>query len=164
MKGLYLEETGIGVEDLLGNYHFTRDTILRFAKSYDPQPFHLSDEAARQSHFGALCASGWHTAAAWMKCYVAYNEKCRAERARKGERLPTIGPSPGFENLRWLKPVYVEDSITFSCKTTDKRVLKSRPGWGLLRFNNAGVNQTGETVFAFDGKVLVQMRGEIGAP
>jgi len=160
VKGLYLEEILIGLEDFLGSHRFTRDAILRFAKAYDPQPFHLSDERARISHFGALCASGWHTAAAWMKCYVAFNENCRAERRRKGEQLPAIGPSPGFENLKWLKPVYVDDTINFSCTTTDKRELKSRPGWGLLRFRTAGMNQNGDIVFGFDGKVLVQMRGE----
>ena len=159
MKGLYLEEIEIGEEDFLGRYQFTREAILRFAKAYDPQPFHVSDEAAKKSHFGALCASGWHTAAAWMSCYVAFNERCRAERARKGEDVPAIGPSPGFENLKWLKPVYVDDTISFSCRMMDKRVLKSRAGWGLLQFGNTGVNQKGETVFSFDGKVLVQMRG-----
>ncbi len=158
MKGLFLEEIELSVEDILGRHHFTREAILRFAKAYDPQPFHLSDDAAQQSIFGALCASGWHTAAAWMKCYVAFNAKCRAERARKGERLPSIGPSPGFENLKWLKAVYVDDTITYSCRTTEKRVLRSRPGWGLLRSANSGVNQKGEAVFAFDSKVLVQMR------
>jgi acyl dehydratase len=158
VKGLYLEEIEIGVEDFLGRHHFTREAIVRFAKAYDPQPFHLSDEAARDSHFGALCASGWHTAAAWMKCYVAFNEKSRTERSRKGEGLPVIGPSPGFENLKWLKPVYVDDTISFSCKTTGKRVLNSRAGWGLLRFAATGINQAGDGVFAFDGKVLVQMR------
>jgi acyl dehydratase len=159
VKGLFLDEIEVGIEDILGSYHFTREAILRFAESYDPQPFHLSDEAARQSHFGALCASGWHTAAAWMKCYVAFNDKCRVERASQGERLPAIGPSPGFENLKWLKPVYVGDTIVYSCRMTEKRALKSRPGWGLLRIANSGVNQKGEAVFAFDGKVLVEMRG-----
>jgi acyl dehydratase len=163
VKGLYLEEIEIGVEDFLGRHRFTREAIVRFAKAYDPQPFHLSEEAARTSHFGALCASGWHTAAAWMRCYVAFNENCRAERRRKGEQLPAIGPSPGFENLKWLKPVYVDDTISFSCKTMDKRVLKSRAGWGLVCFGNTGMNQNGDIVFGFDGKVLVQMRGETSA-
>jgi acyl dehydratase len=158
VKGLYLEEIDIGTEDTLGSYHFTREAVLRFARAYDPQAFHLDDEAARQSHFGALCASGWHTAAAWMKCYVAFNERHRQERARRGERLPEIGPSPGFERLRWLKPVYPGDTVTYSTRATEKRALKSRPGWGLLSSANSGINQEGELVFAFDGKVLVQQR------
>jgi acyl dehydratase len=158
MKGLYLEEIEVGSEETLGSYHFTRAAVLKFASAYDPQPFHLDDEAAQRSHFGALCASGWHTAAAWMKCYVAFNERHRRERAGRGERLPEIGPSPGFERLQWLKPVYPGDTITYSCRIVGKRALKSRPGWGLLGNANSGVNQKGELVFAFDGKVLVQMR------
>jgi acyl dehydratase len=159
MKGLYLEDIEIGAEETLGSHLFTREAILKFARSYDPQPFHLDDEAARQSHFGALCASGWHTAAAWMKCYVEFNERHRQMRAARGERLPDIGPSPGFEKLKWLRPVYPDDRITYSSRMMDKRALKSRPGWGLLSSANSGVNQQGELVFAFDGKVLVQMGG-----
>ena len=157
MKGLFFEEIEIGAEDILGSYQFRRETMLRFARTYDPQPFHLEDEAARASHFGALCASGWHTAAAWMKCYVAFNERHRNARAKEGKRLPEIGPSPGFENLKWLKPVYEGDTITYSCRSTEKRALKSRAGWGLLLSFNRGVNQNGVSVLAFDGKVFVQM-------
>lgn len=159
MKGLYLEDIEIGSEETLGSHEFTREAILKFARRYDPQVFHLDDEAARQSHFGALCASGWHTAAAWMKCYVGFNERHRIERAKRGERLPEIGPSPGFENLKWLKPVYPGDTITYFSQMTDKRELKTRPGWGLLSSANSGVNQKSELVFAFDGRVLVQLRG-----
>ncbi|HEY7747117.1 MAG TPA: MaoC family dehydratase [Aestuariivirgaceae bacterium] len=158
MKGLFYEEVELGSEDTLGSYHFTRDAVLRFARAFDPQPFHLDDEAARQSHFGALCASGWHTAAAWMKCYVEFNERHRSERAARGERLPATGPSPGFENLKWLKPVYPGDTITYSSRMTGKRTLKSRPGWGLLLSLNTGINQAGDLVISFDGKVLIQMR------
>jgi len=159
MKGLYLEEIESGSLDVLGSHHFTREAILRFARAYDPQPFHLDDEAAARSQFGALCASGWHTAAAWMRCYVTFNERHRAERLRNGDQLPDIGPSPGFENLKWLKPVYPGDTITYSSQITGKRALRSREGWGLLSSANRGVNQKGELVFSFDGKVLVQMRG-----
>ena len=158
MKGLFLEEIKIGSEEVLGSHQFTRDSILAFAKRFDPQPFHISDEAARLSHFGALCASGWHTAAAWMKCYVAFNDRHRRERMARGESVPAIGPSPGFENLRWPKPVYPSDVIVYRCRMTDRRPLKSRPGWGLLASLNSGVNQNGESVLSFEGRVLVQMR------
>ena len=158
MKGLFLEEIDIGSEETLGSHHFTREAVLRFAKSYDPQPFHLDDEAAAQSHFGALCASGWHTAAGWMKCYVAFNARHRALRAIAGEQLPEIGPSPGFERLKWLKPVYPGDTVTYKSRAIEKRALTSRRGWGLLSSANSGFNQHGDLVFSFDGKVLVQMR------
>jgi acyl dehydratase len=160
MKGLYLEEIETGSLHVLGSHHFTREAILRFARAYDPQPFHLNDDAGARSQFGALCASGWHTAAGWMKCYVAFNERHRAERARKGEELPEIGPSPGFETLKWLKPVFPGDTITYSSQVIDKRALKSRNGWGLLSSANRGVNQKEELVFSFNGKVLVQMMRE----
>jgi acyl dehydratase len=158
MKGLFLEEVEMGREETLGSYQFTRDAIIAFAKRFDPQPFHLDDEAARHSHFGALCASGWHTAAAWMKCYVAFNDNHRRERMARGEPVPEIGPSPGFENLRWLKPVYPGDVIAYRCRMTDKRPLKSRPGWGLLVTANSGIDQKGKCVLSFEGRVLVQMR------
>jgi acyl dehydratase len=158
MKGLFLEDIEIGGEEALGSYEFTRDAIVRFAKQFDPQSFHVDEEAARQSHFGALCASGWHTAAGWMKCYVAFNEHHRGERRARGEAIPAIGPSPGFENLRWPKPVYAGDVIAYRSQVTDKRALKSRPGWGLLASLNEGVNGKGENVLSFEGRVLVQMR------
>lgn len=158
MKGLFLEEIEIGSEEELGSYHFTRDGILAFAKRFDPQPFHVDDVAARQSHFGALCASGWHTTAAWMKCYVAFNDHHRRERMARGEAVPAVGPSPGFANLRWLRPVYPGDVIVYRCRMTDKRRLTSRPGWGLLVSSNSGENQKGESVLSFEGKVFVQMR------
>jgi acyl dehydratase len=159
MKGLYLEEIELGTNERLGSYYFTRESILKFARAYDPQPFHLDDAAAARSHFGALCASGWHTAAAWMKCYVEFNDRHRRERAQLRERLPEIGPSPGFENLKWLKPVYVGDTVTYFSSMTSKRPLKSREGWGLLHSANIGINQKGEPVFSFDTKVLVQRVG-----
>jgi acyl dehydratase len=163
MKGLFLEEIEIGREETLGSHEFTREAILAFARRFDPQPFHLDDKAARKSHFGALCASGWHTAAAWMKCYVSFNEHHRRQRMARGEAIPEIGPSPGFENLRWLKPVYPGDRVTYFCRTKNTRALTSRPGWGLLASLNSGVNQKGEAVLTFEGKVLVQMRGSAGA-
>jgi acyl dehydratase len=158
MKGLFLEDIEIGSEEALGSYEFTRDAIVKFARKFDPQPFHVDDEAARQSHFGALCASGWHTAAAWMKCYVAFNDHHRRERMARGDAMPAIGPSPGFENLRWPKPVYAGDVVAYRSQVTDKRALKSRPGWGLLASLNEGINQKGESVLSFEGRVLVQMR------
>jgi acyl dehydratase len=160
MKALYFEEIELGTKELLGSHHFSREAILRFAHAYDPQPFHLDDDAAAKSHFGALCASGWHTAAGWMKCYVDFNDRHRRERAKRGEKVPTIGPSPGFENLKWLKPVYAGDTITYFSSMSSKRPLRSRAGWGLLGSANIGINQKGEEVFSFDGKVLVQRLGQ----
>ena len=133
---------------------------MAFARSYDPQAFHLDPEAARHTHFGALCASGWHTAAAWMKRLHITRARDIAYTERSGP-VPQLGPSPGFRNLRWLLPVYAGDTIRYACTLTDKRTTASRPGWGLATHRNTGVNQRGETVFAFTGTVFWQWAPEV---
>lgn len=158
MKGLFFEEFVAGQQETFGSCIFSRDTILNFARRYDPQPFHIDEEAAKQSHFGALCASGWHTAACWMKCFVTFNQHHRELLEKAGSPLPEMGPSPGFENLRWLRPVYVDDTITYGAVITSKRRLASRPGWGIVFSQNTGINQKSELAFSFDGKLLVQCR------
>jgi acyl dehydratase len=158
MIGLFFEEVEPGLAVELGSYHFTRASILAFAHAYDPQRFHVDEAAAKASPFGGLIASGWHTAAAWMKCYVATNDEGRAKRAAKGEALPEHGPSPGFVNLKWLKPVRPGDTVSYRSTVTAKRVLSSRPDWGLVESLNEGTNQNGELVFSFGGRVLVQRR------
>jgi acyl dehydratase len=154
MIGLYLEEIEVGRVIELGSHHFTREAIIAFAKQYDPQPFHLDDEAGRTGPLGVLSASGWHTASAWMKCYVATNQAEEAKIRAEGRVPAAIGPSPGFTNLRWIKPVAPGDTITYRSTVTGKRELNSRPEWGLVFTLNEGVNQRGDLVFSFEGKVL----------
>jgi acyl dehydratase len=154
MLGLFLDEIDDGLAVDLGSYHFTREAILKFAQKFDPQPFHLSDEGGLAGPFGGLSASGWHTAAGWMKCYVTTNEAARAKLRAAGKRLPEVGPSPGFTNLKWLKPVYPGDTVRYTCTVTSKRTLASRPQWGLVFSLNEGFNQHGELVFSFEGKVM----------
>jgi acyl dehydratase len=158
MNGLYFEEIVVGAAETLGSFTFSREAIIAFAERYDPQPFHVDEAAARQSHFGRLAASGWHTSAVWMKCFVAANVRQREARLARGETAPEIGPSPGFENLKWSRPVHAGDTITYASTITGKRRLNSRPGWGLVFSANTGTNQDGVTVFSFDGKVLVRCR------
>lgn len=159
MMGLFFEEFEFGMSWPLGSHLFTRDAILRFAKAYDPQSFHVDDEAARLSHYGALIASGWHTAAGWMRSFTDTNSRARETRLARGEAVPEIGPSPGFSNLKWLKPVRAGDVIAFRLTITGKRPLASRPGWGIVEMHTEGANQRGEAAFAFDGKVLIPRRG-----
>ena len=154
MLGLFLEDIDEGMSVDLGSYHFTRESILKFAKQYDPQPFHLSDEAGLAGPFGGLSASGWHTASGWMKCFVATNNAARIKLLAMGKISPEVGPSPGFTNLKWLKPVYPGDTVNYRCAVTGKRVLATRPQWGLVFSLNEGINQKGELVFSFEGKVL----------
>lgn len=158
MLGFYLDELDEGLLTLLGSYHFTRESILEFARKFDPQPFHLDDAAAAAGPFGSLAASGWHTGAAWMIRYVTTNMEARARLAAQGKVLPEAGPSPGFTDMRWYMPVRPGDTVSYSCRITGKRDLASRPGWGMLLSHNEGVNQDGELVFSFEGKVLTARR------
>jgi acyl dehydratase len=158
MIGLYLDEFELGRVIPLGSYQFTRENIIAFARQYDPQPFHLEEGAAARGPFGKLTASGWHTAAGWMKCYVATNQAAENAIRSAGGTPVMTGPSPGFTNLKWLKPVCPGDTITYRSAITGTREMKSRPGWGLLFSLNEGHNQDGELVFSFEGKVMTAMR------
>lgn len=152
----FYEDIEVGRSGVLGTYEFTRDKIVAFASRYDPHPFHLSEEEARKSHFGRLSASGWHTGAAFMSCFARALLGERDEGTPKRGRWPEIAPSPGFENLRWIRPVYAGDSITYTLTISGKRALNSRPRYGLMFFKVEGRNQDGETVFSLDGKVLME--------
>jgi acyl dehydratase len=158
MSWAYYEEFEPGQVDRFGSYHFDRDEVIRFARAYDPQPFHLDEEAGRNSIFGRLAASGWHTTAAMMKCWSAYSFGLRAERARQGLSLPEIGPSPGFEKLEWPRPVYPGDTVSYSGEVLAMRTLASRPRWGLVTSRIEGVNQDGAKVLSFTSKLLAERR------
>jgi acyl dehydratase len=123
----YFEDLVIGETEELGSHTFTADDIVGFARQFDPQPFHVDAEAARGSLFGALCASGWHTASVWMKRMVGYRERTRADALARGERPARLGPSPGFSNLKWVKPVYAGDTIAYRSTVTAKRAKAARP-------------------------------------
>lgn len=154
----FFEDIVVGERTELGSHTFTADDIKRFARSYDPQPFHMDEEAAAKSHFGRLCASGWHTLSVWMKLNVREQQRRDAERVAAGGPVARTGPSPGFDDLKWLKPVYAGDSITYSFEVTAKKESRSRPEWGLVTFTNAGVNQNGEAVISFVGHVFIERR------
>ncbi|MCE7027037.1 MaoC family dehydratase [Jiella avicenniae] len=144
----------VGEPIVLGSHRFVAEDIIRFAERYDPQVFHLDPEAAKTTLLGGLCASGWHTAAACMRLNVDYRYGRLKEWIAAGNPAPRIGPSPGFKNMRWLKPVYAGDTVTFTQTVVAKRVSGTRPGWGILSFTTLGVNQDGMDVFAFDGAVF----------
>ncbi|OYX87290.1 MAG: dehydratase [Azorhizobium sp. 35-67-5] len=152
----FFDDVEIGSRRTLGSYLFTREAVLAFAEKYDPQRFHVDEAAASRTHFGALVASGWHTAATWMKLFLEDQVRETAERKARGAPVPHLGPSPGFKNLRWLKPVYVGDTITYSTELREKIVSRSKPGWGLFIAYNSGVNQHGDLVFDFESTVFVR--------
>jgi acyl dehydratase len=154
----YLDDTKIGDRYEFGSHVFTAGEIVAFAARFDPQPFHLDEAAAARSHFGALCASGWHTAAMWMRLMVDHRRReADAQRAR-GEPVAAGGPSPGFRELKWLKPVYAGDTISYVSEVIETRPSNSRPGWGLLTMFNTGTNQKGERVMSFVSTNFVEMR------
>ena len=158
MIGLYFDEIEPGMRMEFGSYHFTRESMVDYARQFDPQPFHVDDAAAARGPFGKLAASGWHTAAGWMKCYVATHQVEEAKRRAEGKSVAHAGPSPGFTDLKWLKPVFAGDTIGYGCTITGKREMASRPEWGLVFSLNESFNQNGEMVFSFEGKVLVARR------
>ena len=138
----------------IGSYEFTPEAIKAFARKYDPQPFHVDEEAARNSVLRGLCASGWHTASAWMKCNI--------EAGTDGEwdgpgPKPRFGPSPGFSNLKWLKPVHAGETVRYVRTAVEHRALASRPGWRVLSLRGQGFDTSGDKVLEFDSAVLVQV-------
>ncbi len=154
----FLEDIVLDVRQPLGSVTFTKDAIIRFASAYDPQPFHLDEEAAAQSHFGALAASGWHTAAAWMGQMIAHRDAAQAACRVAGKAVPAPAPSPGFSKLRWIRPVHAGDTISYDTTPIAARPT-SRPGWGLVQSLNSGTNQNGVRVFEFVSSVFWQGRG-----
>lgn len=154
----YLEDIAVGDVYEVGRHAFSADEIKGFARRFDPQYFHVDEEAARSSHFGALCASGWHTALAWMRLMVAYRRR-EAEAARaSGQPVAGIGPALGFRELKWLKPVYVGDTVEYRSEVIEARVSRSRPAFGLITIRSTGVNQNGETVISFVSTTFVERR------
>ena len=154
----YFDDINVGDSMTLGMQTVTAEDIKTFAAQYDPQEFHMDEAAAAKSHFGALCASGWHTVAAWMNLRVQYGRREDAERAARGEVIAKLGPSPGFRELKWLKPVYAGDTIAYRSTVTAKRSSASRPGWGIVFARNTGTNQKGELVMSFIGSGFVERR------
>lgn len=141
-----------------GKHTFLADDIKRFARSFDPQPFHLDEEAAKRSHFRALCASGWHTTAACMRLIVDYHKRIAAEMMARGEKVAKVGPSPGFKNLRWLRPIYAGDTVTFASEIIEMRPSASRPQWGVVRMRTYGINQKGERVYEIENAAFIERR------
>jgi acyl dehydratase len=154
----YFEDIEIGATVHLGSYTFTREAIIDFARKYDPQPFHLDEEAVRHTLFGGLCASGWHTSAIWLRHLIDHRNREADLMRFQGQRPPRYGPSPGFEKLRWLKPVYVGDTLTFTTRAKEKIDSRSRPDVGLVLSDNEAVNQNNELVFSVVSKVFVERR------
>jgi acyl dehydratase len=149
MFRIFYEDIDVGQTDAFGSYRVTKEEVIEFASKYDPQPFHLDEEAARQSVFGALCASGWHTGAMMMRMMVDHMTK---------QGFAGLG-SPGLDGIEWKKPVFPGDVLRVESEVTAKRESKSRPNLGLVKSTYHVFNQKDEVVMIMRGNVMVAKRG-----
>jgi acyl dehydratase len=150
---LYWEDFPAGSVREFGNHTVTREAILAFAREFDPQPFHVDEEAARHSLFGGLCASGWHT------CSLAMRMMCDEyllEAASMG--------SPGLENIKWLKPVYPGDTLRVRLQVMEARPMASKPHIGLVRSRWEVMNQRAQTVLTMEGWGMFRRRAAAETP
>ena len=154
----FFEDMEIGVRRDVGSFTFTAEAIKTFAAQFDPQAFHLDEEAGRNSLFGGLAASGWHVGSACMKLMVADGQRLSREAAARGEKVAVWGPSPGFRELRWIKPVLAGDTVSFSSVIESKRMSEKRPEWGILQSRTSGINQRGEAVYSLLATAFVPRR------
>ena len=144
----YFEDLEVGARASFGHYAVTREEVVAFAEKYDPQPFHLSDEAAAQTHFGRLSASGWHTCAMTMAMLVEN---------LKAHRQAGLG-SPGLDELKWLRPVYPGDTLRCESELLEKRVSASRPEMGIFKSRTTVFNQDDVAVLTMVNNALIRTR------
>jgi acyl dehydratase len=144
----YYEDFEVGTSQEFGHYEVTAEEIIEFAGRYDPQPFHLSEEAGKATHFGGLCASGWHTCAMSMRMIV--------------DNMPKDGSgslgSPGIDELRWKKPVFPGDVLRVRSTVLDRRESRSRPDMGMLFLQNEVHNQNDEVVMTSKPTIMYRRR------
>ena len=146
----YFEDIPIGQKQAFGSYQVTREEVLAFATKFDPQSFHLDDEAAAKTHFGRVSTSGWHTCAMTMAMLV---ENMR------GRKQAGLG-SPGVDELRWLKPVFPGDTLRCETEVFEKRRSASRPEMGIFKSRAKVFNQHDEPVLSMTSIGLVAVRDQ----
>ncbi len=147
MTERYLEDFAVGQTFGSGRLRLDKDRIKSFAAEFDPQPFHLDEEAARDTIFRGLAASGWHTAALTMRLLV------------EGELKPAGGIiAAGFDEFRWPQPVRPGDELRVESEVLEVRPSKSRPDQGLIKVRTTTLNQDGEAVQVHVGNLLVPRR------
>jgi acyl dehydratase len=145
----YFEDYRTGEVFEFGARLITAEEIIQFATLYDPQPFHLDDEAAKKTHFGRLAASGWMTASVVMRMMVD----------NFISRVSSLG-SPGIDELRWLKPVHAGDILKVRVSVLETRASKSKPDRGLMHGLNEAFNQHGELVMSYKGWGFYKVRDQ----
>jgi acyl dehydratase len=148
MSEYYFEDFAAGEVFELGSHQVTEAEIVEFAERWDPQPFHVDPEAAAESVFGGLIASGWHTGAMWMRMYV--------DSMLGG---PSSQGSPGIEELRWLAPVRPGDTLRGRLTVLDATPSERRPERGTVRIRGEMLNQDGVTVLTMVSRGHFAQRG-----
>lgn len=143
----YWDDYEVGQKFALGSTSFTADEIVDFGRRYDPQSFHVDADAARQSLFGGLIASGWHVTAKLMRLFV---DNYVDQRTALG--------SPGVDEVRWLKPVRPGDTLNAWVVCAGKVPSKSRPEMGIIHEQWQATNQKGELVMTLKGTNMVRRR------
>jgi acyl dehydratase len=143
----YFEDLAVGQQDSFGGYAVTESEIIDFAERYDPQPMHVDPEAAGESMFGGLVASGWHTAAMCMRLLV---EEYLADSAAMG--------SPGVDDLRWHEPVRPGDELTVETEVLETRPSESQPDRGLVRVDVGVRTDAGTLVMSMESLVFWERR------
>ncbi len=154
----FFENLQVGQRRELGSYTFTAEAIKAFAAQFDPQRFHLDEEEGRKSLFGGLAASGWHVGSVCMKLLVADGQRQAREAAARGEKVAAWGPSPGFRELRWIRPVLAGDTVSFASEIESLRTSETRPEWGIAQARTTGTNQRGEPVYSILATAFVPRR------
>lgn len=149
----FYEDIEVGAKNAFGRYEVTREEVMEFASKYDPQPFHLDDEAAAQTHFGRLSASGWHTCSMTMAMMVDN---------MKGEKSAGLG-SPGVDQIRWKKPVYPGDTLRCETEIIEKRRSASRPEMGIFKSRIRTYNQDEVVVLEMVSNGLIRTRDPEGS-
>jgi acyl dehydratase len=147
MREQYFEDYAAGQTFLSGKHRIDKEQIVAFARQFDPQYYHLDEEAAKKSPFKGLAASGWHTAAITMRLMV------------EGEFKPAGGIiGVGFDELSWARPVRPGDELYVKSEILETRPSKSKNDRGTIRVRNTTFNQNDEVVQAFTGNLLVPRR------
>ena len=144
---VYFEDVQVGQTQRFGGYEVTREEIIEFARQFDPQPFHVDEEAAGRSMFGGLIASGWHT------CAMLSRMIC--DHAIPG--TATTG-ALGFDDLKWLKPVRPGDVLSVETRVLEKIESPRRHGVGTVKIESRVLNQRDEAVMTLSSLVLYQSR------
>jgi len=144
----YYEDIEVGSSQSFGRYAVTMDEVIEFASKYDPQPFHLDNEAAAQTHFGRISASGWHTGAMTMSMLVEN---------MKNNQQAGLG-SPGVDQLRWKHPVYPGDTLRCETEVLEKRRSRSRPEMGLFKSRIRTFNQDDVVVLEMISNGMIRVR------